>query len=168
MDVECFLGTLNVFLSPKQVHLLIELCSGFSAPGLFLRLFRQTDGTDGHGQMDGQTDEQMEGWTNGQTDRQTETLIANFQVFFFGQTVSKSPGAHPFIIMKMSFTCFGSFPCKSNSFPFVEWFWHRFRTGFETETRSNSEMAYLTCLMNNQTVVPSVACKHEHVTKNMT
>ncbi|KAJ7384666.1 Autophagy- protein 2 [Desmophyllum pertusum] len=32
MDVECFLGTLNVFLSPKQVHLLIELCSGFSAP----------------------------------------------------------------------------------------------------------------------------------------
>ena len=35
MDVECFLGTLNVFLSPKQVHLLTEFASGFSAPGLF-------------------------------------------------------------------------------------------------------------------------------------
>ncbi|XP_020613758.1 autophagy-related protein 2 homolog A-like [Orbicella faveolata] len=32
VDVECFLGTLNVFLSPKQVHLLVELCSGFSSP----------------------------------------------------------------------------------------------------------------------------------------
>ena len=33
MDVECFVGTMNVFLSPKQLHLLLELCSGFSSPG---------------------------------------------------------------------------------------------------------------------------------------
>lgn len=32
MDVECFLGTLNVFLSPKQVHLLTEFSTGFSSP----------------------------------------------------------------------------------------------------------------------------------------
>ena len=35
MDFECFIGTLNVFLSPRQVHLLTELASGFSSPGLF-------------------------------------------------------------------------------------------------------------------------------------
>lgn len=32
VDVECFVGTMNVFLSPKQLHLLLELCSGFSSP----------------------------------------------------------------------------------------------------------------------------------------
>lgn len=34
MDVECFLGTLNVFLSPKQIHLLKEFSTGFSCPDL--------------------------------------------------------------------------------------------------------------------------------------
>lgn len=34
MDFECFIGTLNVFLSPRQVHLLTKLASGFSSPGL--------------------------------------------------------------------------------------------------------------------------------------
>ncbi|XP_032229224.2 autophagy-related protein 2 homolog B isoform X2 [Nematostella vectensis] len=30
IDVECFLGTLNLFLAPRQVHLLLELASGLS------------------------------------------------------------------------------------------------------------------------------------------
>ncbi|KAK2567359.1 Autophagy-related protein 2-like protein B [Acropora cervicornis] len=34
VDVECFLGTLNVFLSPKQIHLLTEFSSGFLIPDL--------------------------------------------------------------------------------------------------------------------------------------
>ena len=31
--MECFLGTLNVFLSPSQVHLLLEVASGLSTQG---------------------------------------------------------------------------------------------------------------------------------------